>query len=360
MKLSRRSWLGASGIATLAASVAGMARLKGQSQGATQSYAHGSHGAGHGLGTVGRVDKSVFDPGRFLRAWNFSDLPPEERSRFYRETARPDGTLIREYEIFSVDREIEIAPGVFYPAWTYNGHVPGPTIRATAGDHLRIRFVNQGSHPHTIHFHGWHPPAMDGSLPEHQVQPGGEFVYEFDADPVGLHLYHCHAVPLKRHIHKGLYGAFIVDPREEGPPEGGPHVRSVQRDDLVMIMNAFDTNFDNENEVYAVNTVANAYMTDPIGVTVGRPVRIYLINITEFDPLNSFHLHGMFFDVNRTGTAARPTEVTDTLMLCQGERAVLDTTFRYPGDFMFHAHQSEFAELGWMGLFRAEAARNDT
>jgi FtsP/CotA-like multicopper oxidase with cupredoxin domain len=165
---------------------------------------------------------------------------------------------------------------------------------------------------------------------------------------------------LKRHIHKGLYGAFIVDPREDGPPEGGPHVRSVQRDDLVMIMNAFDTNFDNENEVYAVNTVANAYMTDPIGVTVGRPVRIYLINITEFDPLNSFHLHGMFFDVNRTGTAARPTEVTDTLMLCQGERAVLDTTFRYPGDFMFHAHQSEFAELGWMGLFRAEAARNDT
>ena len=38
-------------------------------------------------------------------------------------------------------------------------------------------------------------------------------------------------------------------------------------------------------------------------------------------------------------------------MLCQGERAILETTFRYPGDFMFHAHQSEFAELGWMGLF---------
>ena len=55
----------------------------------------------------------------------------------------------------------------------------------------------------------------------------------------------------------------------------------------------------------------------------------------------------------------RPTivlsERTDTLMLCQGERAILETTFRYPGDFMFHAHQSEFAELGWMGLFRAEA-----
>ncbi len=49
-------------------------------------------------------------------------------------------------------------------------------------------------------------------MPEHQVMPGDRFVYEFDAEPYGLHLYHCHAVPLKRHIHKGLYGVFIVDP----------------------------------------------------------------------------------------------------------------------------------------------------
>src|SRR5688500_13093153 len=118
MKLTRRSWLGASGIATLAASVAGVVRVRGQSTPPAASYAHGSHGAGHGLGTIGRVDKALFDPVRFLRAWNFNDLPPDERSRHYRETTRPDGTLLREYEIFSVDREIEIAPGVFFPAWT--------------------------------------------------------------------------------------------------------------------------------------------------------------------------------------------------------------------------------------------------
>ena len=124
-----------------------------------------------------------------------------------------------------------------------------------------------------------------------------------------------------------------------------------------MVMNAFDTNFDAENEVYAVNTVANFHMHEPVRVRVGQLVRIYLVNITEFDPLNSMHLHGMFFTVHRTGTNLTPTETTDTLMLCQGERAILETTFRYPGEFMFHAHQSEFAELGWMGLFRAEGAR---
>ena len=37
-------------------------------------------------------------------------------------------------------------------------------------------------------------------------------MYEFDAFPMGCHFYHCHSFPLKRHIHKGLYGAFIIDP----------------------------------------------------------------------------------------------------------------------------------------------------
>jgi FtsP/CotA-like multicopper oxidase with cupredoxin domain len=320
--------------------------VTGQTTGTTAAHdGHAVHD-GHLLGTVGRVAPIALDPQVYARSWNFNHLPPEERSKFYREVPRPDGTLVREYDIFAVDREIEIAPGVRFAAWTYNGQVPGPTIRATEGDRLRVRFLNQGTHPHTIHFHGWHPPEMDGSLPEHAVLPGESFIYEFDAEPAGLHLYHCHAVPLKRHIHKGLYGTFIIDPRGGRPPA----------DELIMMMNAFDTNFDNENEVYAVNTVANAYMVDPISVTVGRPVRIYLVNMTEFDLINSFHLHGMFFDAYRPGTRTVPSDHTDTITLCQGERAILETTFRYKGDFMFHAHQSEFAELGWMGLFRAQEA----
>ncbi len=349
-RLDRRSWFQATGLASLAGSLAAGARLAGQPGGVPAN--HASHNP-HSMGTVGRVSKETFDPVRYLRSWNFSDLPPAEREKYYRETPRPDGTLLREYEIFAVDRDVEIAPGMFFPAWTYNGHVPGPTIRATEGDRIKVTFRNLGTHPHSMHFHGWHPPAMDGALPGQEVEPGEMFVYEFDADPFGLHLYHCHTVPLKRHIHKGLYGAFIVDPRSSSgvrPPA----------EELIMVMNAFDTNFDADNEVYAVNTVANAYMHDPIPVTVGRLVRIYLVNLTEFDPVNSLHVHGMFFDVFRTGTALTPSERTDTLMLCQGERAIVEMTFRYPGEFMFHAHQSEFAELGWMGLFKAEEARSET
>ena len=346
-RLTRRSWLQATGLSSLAGGLLGAARLRGQTAGAAHHPPHGSHV----MGTVGRVSADGFNPTRFLRAWNFADMPPETRAKFYRETPRPDGTLLREYEIFAADREIEIAPGMFFPAWTYNGQVPGPTIRATEGDRVRVTFKNLGTHPHSIHFHGWHPPEMDGALAGQQVEPGATFVYEFDADPFGLHLYHCHTVPLKRHIHKGLYGVFLIDPRSSSGSRA-------PADEFVMVMNSFDTNFDAENEVYAVNTVANAYMHEPIPVTVGRLVRIYLVNVTEFDVINSFHLHGMFFDVFRTGTSLTSSERTDTLMLCQGERAILETTFRYPGDFMFHAHQSEFAELGWMGLFRAEERRD--
>jgi FtsP/CotA-like multicopper oxidase with cupredoxin domain len=345
---TRRTWLQLAGLGSLGAGTGFLAR-RAAAQERNLGMPVMEHAA-HAMGPVGRVTTSGISPTTFLRSWNFSELPPERRAKFYRETPRPDGSLLREYDIFAVDREIEIAPGVFFPAWTFNGQVPGPTLRATEGDRVRVRFVNQGSHPHTIHFHGWHPPEMDGSLPEHQVMPGGTFVYEFDAEPFGMHLYHCHAVPLKRHIHKGLYGVFIVDPKDARP----------DADELIMVMNGFDTNFDNDNEVYAVNTVAHHYMYEPVRVRVGELVRVYLVNLTEFDLVNSLHLHGMFFDAYRTGTRRDAIDHTDTIMLCQGERAILETRFRYPGDFMFHAHQSEFAELGWMGLFRAEGTGRES
>ena len=286
----------------------------------------------HAMASVGDIRPGGFDPTAYLTDFDYGKV-----------STLPTGQTLREYYIVAEDREIEVAPGVFFAAWTYNGQVPGPTLRATEGDKVRVHFTNKGLHPHTIHFHGIHGATADGAF--EQVSPGGTYTYDFDAEPFGLQLYHCHAVPLKKHIHKGLYGAFIIDPKGGRPPA----------DEMVMVMNAFDTNFDGENEVYAVNTIANAHVHEPIRVKVGPLVRMHAVNLTEFDPINSFHLHGMFFDLFRTGTSLTPSERTDTVMLCQGERAIIETTFRYPGDYMFHAHQSEFAELGWMGMFKAEA-----
>jgi FtsP/CotA-like multicopper oxidase with cupredoxin domain len=336
--LNRRAWLRLAGLGSAAtAALVGSRTARGQSPvgSSTDAMQHAAHLAG----PVGRASLEVFNPTTYLRAWNFSDRPEAERARYYRETKRPDGSLLREYQLVAIDREIEIAPGVYFPAWTYNGQVPGPTIRCTEGDRIRVRFTNRGSHSHSIHFHGIHPSNMDGAF--EPVHPGRGFVYEFDAEPYGLHLYHCHTVPIKRHIHKGLYGTFIIDPKTPRPPAH----------EFVMMMNAFDTNLDGENEVYAINTVAFHYQKHPIPVRQGELVRVYLVNVTEFDLLNSFHLHGNLFRLYRTGTELERYEWTDIVSLCQGERAVLEFTYKHPGPFMFHAHQSEFAELGWSGIF---------
>jgi FtsP/CotA-like multicopper oxidase with cupredoxin domain len=245
---------------------------------------------------------------------------------------------VREYTLVARDVEVEVAPGVFFPAWTYNDTVPGPVIRATVDDILKVRFVNEGSHPHTIHFHGIHPTHMDGVF--EIVPPGTTFVYEFPAKPYGMHLYHCHATPLKKHIHKGLYGAFIIDPPTPRRPA----------QELVMVMNGFDTDGDGENNLYTVNGRTFYYARYPIRVKRSQLVRIYLANLTEFDLLNSFHLHADFFRYYPTGSSDL-YEYTDTVMLTQGQRGVLEIEFSNTGRFMFHAHQSEFTELGWMGFF---------
>jgi FtsP/CotA-like multicopper oxidase with cupredoxin domain len=245
---------------------------------------------------------------------------------------------VREYVLTAIDREIEIAPGVFYPAWTYNGTVPGPVIRATEDDLLRVQFHNAGSHPHTIHFHGIHPANMDGVF--EIVEPGDSFTYEFPARPYGMQLYHCHATPLKKHIHKGLYGAFIIDPPEPRAPA----------QELVLVMNGFDTDGDGGNNFYTVNGRSFYYAKYPITVRRSQTVRIYLANLTEFDLINSFHLHGDFFRYYPTGSTDH-FEYTDTVMLCQGQRGIIEIDFANTGHFMFHAHQSEFTDLGWMGYF---------
>jgi FtsP/CotA-like multicopper oxidase with cupredoxin domain len=307
----------------------------------------------HAMTTVGDVDhaRNGFDPHAILSDFDTGHL-----------ATRADGRRVREFAVTAIDREIEIAPGVFFPAWTYNGRVPGPTLRATEGDLIRIEFVNAGDMPHTMHFHGIHSARMDGVPGAGEILPGETFVYEFEARPFGCHLYHCHSLPLKRHIHKGLYGVFIIDPDPERHPElrdaararllGTPENAGWQ--EFVMVMNGFDTNFDEENEFYAVNTIPHAYAKRPIRIDKRRPVRLYLVNLTEFDPVNSLHLHANFFDYYDHGTTLTPTlRMVDTVMQCQAQRGILEFTFaeHEAGLYMFHAHQTEFVELGWMSFF---------
>ena len=117
----------------------------------------GGHSPGYPiLGTTGDVldptslnidpKTAVVDPMKYLREFNYG-----------RTSALSNGTSLREFTLIASDQQTkEVSPGIFYNVWTFNGTIPGPTIRATEGDLVRVTLINNGTKFHSIHFHGIH------------------------------------------------------------------------------------------------------------------------------------------------------------------------------------------------------------
>ena len=227
----------------------------------------------------------------------------------YGDVTKQNDLTIRQFTIIANDDMVmQISPDVFFNVWTFNGSVPGPTIRATEGDLIRITFINNGSNDHTLHFHGIHGSEMDGVF--EIISPGGKFVYEWVASPVGIHPYHCHVMPLEEHIGHGLYGVYIVDPKEGRQ----------QAEEMVMVLNGFDTDFDMENNFYAANTIPFYYQANPIEINTHELVRIYVVNMIEFDPINNLHIHGNLYNYYPTGTDSMPSIFTDMITFSQNRK----------------------------------------
>jgi FtsP/CotA-like multicopper oxidase with cupredoxin domain len=334
------------------------------------------------------------------------------------QTTAADGgeTTLREFTL--IVRENQTIPisdqGHFLDAWTFNGTVPGPTIRVTEGDLVRITIINDkgNKHAHTMHMHSIHKSEMDG-VQSNAIMPGDSFTHEFIAQPFGVYPYHCHMDPIADHINRGLYGMLIIDPKESRP----------QIPEMVMMMNGYDLDYDQEgmttirppeesgtiglndeseqngtsnnsddssssssddnsdnndalapslvekegeeeeeeerdNEIYTVNGKAFDYINSPIQLKVGEKYRIYVVNMLEFDLVNSLHVHGAMFEYYPAGTSMNPQEdsfVHDVIVLGQGDRGIMELEYKYPGQYMFHAHVTEFTDLGWMGFFDVAA-----
>ncbi|MGO9424227.1 MAG: multicopper oxidase domain-containing protein, partial [Steroidobacteraceae bacterium] len=181
---------------------------------------------------------------------------------------------VREFDLSVIETTLEVADGQNFTAWAYGGTVPGPIVRATVGDRLKITLRNHTHAPHSVHFHGAHDVSQDGLG---RVAKGEEQCYEFEAGPVGLHPYHCHIPPYARHVGKGMYGAMIVDPLQ---PRPAAH-------EILLCLCGFDTDGDGRNDVYAWNGMAGYYERYPLKVPAGELVRIYLLNMVEPDPIAS-------------------------------------------------------------------------
>jgi len=127
----------------------------------------------------------------------------------------------------------------FDDAWTFNGTIPGPTMRVTQGDLVKINVVNSigNKHSHSLHVHSIHEGDMDGMDKKGgAIPPGHNYTYTFVAYPYGVYPYHCHVTPTDQHINKGLYGVFIID-----PPTPRPYMK-----EMVILMNGYDLDYEKE------------------------------------------------------------------------------------------------------------------
>ena len=272
-----------------------------------------------------------FDPQETLRSFEHGRLIEE------------NGQRIRLFEVEARSITIPLAAGVRFKAWSLDGRVPGPTLRARQGERIRVVFRNGDSTSHSLHVHGVHPAAMDGIEP---VRGGHTAIYEFELPRAGLYPYHCHIAPVTRHVGKGLYGLLLVDPPTPRAPA----------DELVLVMAGYDLDNDGRNELYAFNGIPDAYMHQPIRIRQNALVRIYLLNMTELEAPLTFHLHANTFVVVDTGSEPGGGTQTDVVTLGIAERRILEVRYPFPGRYMVHPHQDPIAERGCMGLFEVTPA----
>lgn len=235
-----------------------------------------------------------------------------------------------------------ILDGVIASAWTYNGTIPGPMIRVTEGDQVRIILKNELPDPTTIHWHGIAVPnAMDGipDVTQSPVQPGETFTYEFVASPAGTFMYHSHFEG-DLQVSAGLYAPFIIDPKD--PPSRLPDVDvNLMFSEMLiedgqtfaaMPMAGMEPNF------FTINGKAFP-ATETIEVKKGQLVRLRLTSIGQF--VHPIHLHGVPFKIVATDghpvpDAAQLTK--DTVLVSPGERYDIEFVASELGQWMLHCH----------------------
>jgi FtsP/CotA-like multicopper oxidase with cupredoxin domain len=235
-----------------------------------------------------------------------------------------------------------ILKDVVVTAWTYNGMVPGPLIRVTDGDKVRILVKNNLSEPTTIHWHGVQVPNnMDGIPDETQkpIQPDETFTYEFVAKPAGTYWYHSHFDSDKQ-ISVGLSGAFIIEPI--GGLVSKPDI------DKILMLNEWRvidgqtfaampaTGMD--GNYFTIN--GKAYPeTETIEAKVGQKIRLRFIGSGQM--IHPMHLHGFPFKIVATDGNDVPESAQwtkDVVSVAPGERYDIEFTPDRPGKWMLHCH----------------------
>ena len=250
-------------------------------------------------------------------------------------------------KVFDLEASVirwSILPGVEVEAFAYNKQVPGPTLRVTQGDRVRINVTNRLPESTTVHWHGLDVPnAMDGPayVTQKPIEPGETFSYEYTVEQSGTYFYHTHD-HVDRQQALGLYGALIIDPKNPADAITADLEYTVQlqewlkREGLTFPSMPMDGGFPN---FFTIN--GKSYpATETINMKVGQLLKIRFVgsNTTAIHPM---HIHGGPFQVVAVDGATLPQTArytADTVNVGPGQR--FDVLWRAlrPGKWLLHCH----------------------
>ncbi len=246
---------------------------------------------------------------------------------------------VKEYRLVAEVVRRELLPGMTFDFWGYNGSMPGPMIEAVQGDRVRIVVQNNLPEPTTVHWHGLElPNAMDGvqGVTQNPIEPGKEFVYEFDLHQDGTFFYHSHG-PMQEIM--GMMGLFIIHPLDQYTPTVDHDFGLIMQEFPILPQNTVPDSMSEEFNFFTINGRAGP-LTTPMVVQLGDRVRIRMMNLSAMHA-HPMHLHGHTFWVtgNEAGRIPESLWMPGNTVLV-GVGAVRDVEFvaNNPGDWLLHCH----------------------
>jgi nitrite reductase (NO-forming) len=251
------------------------------------------------------------------------------------------------------DKNVVIANGVDYQAWTFGGTVPGPVLHVRQGQTIHVTLTNHGTMDHSIDFHAAQvAPSRDFA----DVAPGKSIEFSFVARVPGAFIYHCGTAPVLLHIGNGMYGVIVVSPKTPLPPAAASYVieqsewYTRQVSGHLMGPDFAKMQRERPDEV-VFNGVAFQYRSHPLPVVAGKRVRIYFVNAGP-DLWSSFHVIGAIFDkVYPDGDMAHALSDVSAYTVGPGAGAIFDLIMPHPGKYTFVDHDMAHENMGAQGLF---------
>jgi nitrite reductase (NO-forming) len=294
---------------------------------------------------------------------SFAGVVPENAAQLAEAHKPYDATLppvpagdLAKVQMTLRDMVVEIAPGVKYSTWAFDGHgAPGPVVHVRQGQTVEMTLKNGGAIPHSIDFHA---ARIAPNVAFRDVAPGESFTFRFVAGDPGVFMYHCGTKPVLAHIANGMYGAIVVEPKAGLPPVDNEYVLVASEWYLNGDGIAKPASLDMGKarsmtpDWTTFNGYANQYVTHPLTADPGDTTRLWVVAAGPTLDTN-FHVVGTIFDrawVN--GDMTQFQRGVQTVAVPAGGAAAFDVKIDDPGLYPFVSHAFAHVDLGQVGLLK--------